>query len=237
MESGSNMISEIVRGKMLRISLLLLVLLEALAVSAGAFAQSGGSWLHEGPILLRNITVIDGLGNAPSPMRDVLISDGRIARVSITGMQTLIPESVRMIDGSGLTVLPGLIDAHVHIANVGFKPDEIMRRDLAGMDRALRAHLYAGVTRVLELGGDMDKSVQLRDEIATGQRLGPSIHTVGATINALEMPRSVMDLTTPEVRAEIKALLDERQDLGIDIIKLYAGVTPWEARHIMVEAK
>ena len=36
---------------------------------------------------------------------------------------------------------------------------------------------------------------------------------------------------------EIKVLLDERQARGIDIIKLYTGITPWEARHIMVEAK
>jgi len=194
-------------------------------------------WLHNGPLLLSNITVIDGLGHEPAPMRDVLIRDGRIARVAITGTLPEIPADSRTIDGAGMTVLPGLIDAHVHIANVGFKPDEFERRDIAGMDQALRAHLYAGVTRVLELGGDMDLSITLRNEIDAGQRVGPTIHTVGDTIGNLNSTTSVFELTSPDAQLEIQTLLDEREAAGIDIIKLYAGITPWEARHIMTEAK
>lgn len=218
------------------IALYTIAMLGALTVSVGAFAQDN-FWLHEGPILLRNVTVIDGLGNSPAPMRDVLIAEGKIARISVTGTQSQIPEGARILEGENLTVLPGLIDAHVHIGNVGFKPDEFEQKDIPGIERSLRAHLYAGVTSVLELGGDMDKSVQLRDEIAAGERIGPTFHTVGDTIQALHTPGSVMDLTSPETRAEIKALLDERQARGIGIIKLYAGITPWEARHIMLEAK
>ena len=221
----------------IRLKLATSFLLGTLAVSTGAFAQNEDAWLHDGPLLLNNITVIDGLGHAPEPMRDVLVKDGRIARIAVAGVIKNLPGGTHRIDGSGLTVLPGLIDSHVHIANVGFRPDEIMRRDLAGMDRALRAHLYAGVTRVLELGGDMTLSIQLRDEIAAGKRLGPTIHTVGETIEGLTTSVNVMDLTSPEAREEISTLLDDRQALGIDIIKLYAGITPWEARHIMVEAQ
>ena len=200
-------------------------------------AADNKAYLHEGPVLLSNISVIDGLGHDAAPMRDVLIQDGRIARIAVTGMIADPPEGTRQIDGAGLTMRPGLIDAHVHIARVGFKPDEIMKRDIAGMSQALHAHLYAGVTSVLELGGDMEMSIQLRDEIAAGARVGPTVHTVGETVQGLKTPGSVMDLTTPGTRAEITALLDERQARGIEIIKLYAGVTPWEARHIMIEAK
>jgi hypothetical protein len=211
--------------------------LGAIAIAASASAQKGDPWLHEGPLLLSNITVIDGLGHEPALMRDVLIRDGRIARVAISGTLSEIPGDSRTIDGAGMTVLPGLIDAHVHIANVGFKPSEFERRDIAGMERALWAHLYAGVTRVLELGGDMDLSITLRNEIEAGQRVGPAIHTVGDTIGNLNSPTSVFELTSPEAQLEIQTLLDEREAAGINIIKLYAGVTPWEARHIMVEAK
>ena len=124
-------------------------------------AADNKAYLHEGPVLLSNISVIDGLGHDAAPMRDVLIQDGRIARIAVTGMIADPPEGTRQIDGAGLTVLPGLIDAHVHIARVGFKPDEIMKRDIAGMSQALHAHLYAGVTSVLELGGDMELSIRL----------------------------------------------------------------------------
>lgn len=196
------------------------------------------SWyLHSGPLLLGNIKVIDGLGSSAAPMRDVLIEDGQISRIAIAGIMDTLPEGTHEIDGTGLTVMPGLIDAHVHIANVGFKPDEFERRDLPGMGRALRAHLYAGVTTVLELGGDMEKSIQLRDEIAVGSRLGPTIITVGDTIHSLKTPATAFDLPSAETRSEISQLLDAREARGIDIIKLYVGITPWEARHIMVEAK
>ncbi len=200
-------------------------------------ATEANAFLHEGPVLLSNISVIDGLGHPAVPMRDVLIEDGRIARVAVTGMIEDLPEDIRRIDGDGLTLMPGLIDAHVHIGNVGFKPGELERKDLAGMDRSLRAHLYAGVTSVLELGGDMEKSIQLRNEIAAGSRLGPTIYTVGAIIQALETPKSAFELPNAETRNEIKTLLDAREARGIEIIKLYVGITPWEARHIMVEAK
>jgi imidazolonepropionase-like amidohydrolase len=200
-------------------------------------ATEANAYLHEGPVLLSNISVIDGLGHTAAPMRDVFIQHGRIARIAVTGMIEDLPEDIRRINGNGLTLMPGLIDAHVHIGNIGFKPGEFERKDLPGMDRSLRAHLYAGVTSVLELGGDMEKSIQLRDEIASGSRLGPTIYTVGATIQALEMPKSAFELPNAETRKEIKTLLDAREARGIEIIKLYVGITPWEARHIMVEAK
>ena len=49
--------------------------------------------------------------------------------------------------------------------------------------------------------------------------------------------RACFQLTSVETQAEIEALLDDRQALGIEIIKLYAGITPWEGRHIMNAAR
>ena len=218
---------------------ILLILMFAVWLVCGANSRAADSSRYppSGPLLLSNIKVIDGMGHAAAPMRDVFIQDGRISRIAIAGIIDALPEGTYKIDGTGLTVMPGLIDAHVHIANVGFKPGEFERRDLPGMDRALRAHLYAGVTTVLELGGDMEKSIQLRDEISAGSRLGPTVITVGDTIHSLKTPATAFDLPSTETRSEISQLLNAREAVGIDIIKLYVGITPWEARHIMVEAK
>ena len=71
-----------------------------------------------------------------------------------------------------------------------------------------------------------------------GTRSGPTIFTVGTTIGALKTTQNgVRDLTRPEAVAEINEILDAREAAGIDIIKLYTGITPWEARHIIHEAK
>ena len=223
-------------------------------------AQDRNFWLHEGPILLENITVIDGLGHDAKPMRDVLIQDGKIARVSVTTMMPTLPEGTRVIDGKGLTALPGLIDTHTHLMDIDYTQsiktgDELAEmngsdlfgnafnyaiptNDLDGMQRYLNADLYAGVTTVLEVGGDMDVSVLLRDEIAAGTRIGPTIHTVGAFVDAMHTTQGgTADLVSPETQAEIKELFDVREANGIRHMKIYAGVTAWEARHLSHEAK
>lgn len=204
-----------------------------------ASAAEDATYSHTGPLLLSGIAVIDGTGHPSMPLRDILIVDGKIERLAIAGAIDAVPQNTRRIEGRNLTVLPGLIDAHVHIANIGFAEGDSERRDIAGMDRTLRAHLYAGVTTVLDLGSEprTDLTVQLRDEIAAGDRLGPTIVTVGDTIHSLQTPKTVFELPSEATQQEIAALLNARQDMNIDFIKLYAGITPWEARHIMTEAK
>jgi dihydroorotase-like cyclic amidohydrolase len=81
-------------------------MLAVTAVSAGpAFAQEDG-----GSVLIKGARIFDG-EKSLSP-RDVLVTDGRIARVSRT---IRAPEGIVTIDGRGKTLLPGLMDAHVHI--------------------------------------------------------------------------------------------------------------------------
>lgn len=237
-----------------------LTILVSLCVITPAFVSHAKDYLHEGPILLRNITVIDGLGSSPMPMRDILIEDGRINKIAVTTMIGNLPDNSRVIEGKGLTVLPGLIDLHTHISDIDYSLSNLdtgtiqsiegikryhhgfhygSRAQPEGMQRYLNANLYAGVTTIFEVGSrDLDTSIMLRDEIATGKRPGPSIYTTGPIINALKTTQdSVLELTSIATRAEIKQILDERQRVGIGAIKMYAGVTPWEARHIMVEAK
>ena len=67
-----------------------------------------------GPTLLRNIRVIDGMGNAPAEGQDILVAGGMIQSVGPTGSLD-VPADARVIDGTGLTALPGLIDAHMHL--------------------------------------------------------------------------------------------------------------------------
>ena len=69
--------------------------------------------------LLLGATLIDGTGAAPVPDAAVLINDGRISAVG--PRQTVSrPAHVDVIDLSGLTLLPGLIDGHDHLASHGY---------------------------------------------------------------------------------------------------------------------
>ena len=90
----------------MNLKLRLIAMLAVTAVSAGpAFAQEDG-----GSVLIKGARIFDG-EKSLSP-RDVLVTDGRIARVSRT---IRAPEGIVTIDGRGKTLLPGLMDAHVHI--------------------------------------------------------------------------------------------------------------------------
>ena len=203
-----------------------------------AFEANAASFSHDGPILLRDVTIIDGTGHLPYPNRDVLLVDGKIAKIAVTTQIGDLPEGTKVIDERGLTVMPGLMDLHTHIGKVSFNPGEFaIRDDLDAMQTYLDATIYAGVTTILELGGNMTTSIQLRDEINAGARQGPTVYTVGETIESLKTTQSgVNDLTSREAVAEIDEILGAREAAGVDIIKLYTGITPWEARHIVNEA-
>ena len=69
--------------------------------------------------LFLGATLIDGTGAAPVPDAAVLINDGRISAVG--PRQTVSrPANADVIDLSGLTPLPGLIDGHDHLASHGY---------------------------------------------------------------------------------------------------------------------
>ena len=107
----------------------------------------------------------------------VLIKGDRIAEV---GASLQIPSGVRVIDLSAATVLPGMIDTHVHVNTGGQTPAE---RALIALTNA-QIDLEAGFTTVL----DMDSrggfnTVDLRDAINAGLVAGPRMQVVGQSLN------------------------------------------------------
>ena len=108
----------------------------------------------------------------------VLVRGDRIAEV---GPSMTIPSDARVIDLSGATVLPGMIDAHVHV----YPADELSEatRTIVAIANA-QADLAAGFTTVL----DMDSrggygTVDLRNAINRGVVLGPRMQVVGQSLN------------------------------------------------------
>ncbi|MEO1655667.1 MAG: hypothetical protein AAFU64_19140, partial [Bacteroidota bacterium] len=86
----------------------------------------------------------------------ILIERGKITQM---GDQISIPENCVRIDGRGKYLIPGLIDAHIHLWQ---SPNDFL------------LYLANGITSVRELKGS-DHHLQWRDEIASGERLGPHL--------------------------------------------------------------
>lgn len=176
----------------------------ALIVSSVGAAQS-----QTRPVVVRASTVLDGRGGI---LRDVaLVIDGsRIVRIDPKAMQATY-------DLRGLTVMPGWIDTHTHIANhfdretgrvhgnVGETPQQAM---LYAMENAYNT-LLAGFTTIQSPGAELDKD--LRDWIAEGRIPGPRI---------LTSLRSVTDRTGDP--SQIRAFVRKAVADGADFVKIFA---------------
>jgi len=140
--------------------------------------------------LLRNAVLVDGTGKPPRKDVDILVKGDRIAAI---GTDVEAPAGARVIDLAGRTLLPGFIDAHVHLS---FTPAASHDAAVASQvrdseaDLALRGAanarrtLLAGFTTVRNVGGSFaDRS--LRDAIARGDVIGPRMlvanHGIGIT--------------------------------------------------------
>ena len=109
------------------------------------------------PTLIRNVRVIDGTGAPLTNPRDILIEGGRIKRIAPSG--SLASVGVRLIDGEGRVVIPGLIDLHAHT----YRPD------------LLPGFVYFGVTTIRDQGSSMAPLVAYADTIAAGALPGPRV--------------------------------------------------------------
>lgn len=106
-------------------------------------------------LLLTGATLIDGLGGDPVAGAAVTVENDRITDV---GKATSVPADADLVDLSGLTLLPGLIDAHVHIGHSS-EMRAVLNNELSVAERAadifrtLRETLDAGFTAVRDCGG------------------------------------------------------------------------------------
>jgi imidazolonepropionase-like amidohydrolase len=157
-------------------------LTSALAITTLAQAPA------EPEVIIHVGVLLERPGQNPRGPSTIEVRGGRIE--GIVDGHAAPPPGARLIDLTRDFVLPGLIDAHVHI----FNDDDKMRarleannRDiednlLIGVDNARRT-LEAGFTTVRDLGSDVHSITALRDAIASGLIAGPSIVAAGAGIS------------------------------------------------------
>ena len=228
-------------------SIFVTILLFTLA--SGAIGQEGPRYSHTGPTMITGVRVIDGLGNEPKENQDVVLFDGKIADIGPAGTCDT-PKDALVIDGNGMTVMPGLIDMHVHLqggwAN-GTIPGERYkpRYDERSARQSLNAHLYSGVTTILDCGSDHEYILKWRKRINDGSVLGPRFFTTGApwdqNPSGWEAGNTTGDATfgrSTKVTAiaAIPDQMDKYKKDGIEIIKLYSGLSPHAAGFVVKEA-
>lgn len=128
-------------------------------------------------------TVIDATGRPPIPNGVVLIADGRITSVGPAATVT-IPASATRIDATGKYVIPGLMDANLHLGLNIWLDDLIRFEDrydeiiLEGAQLALKS----GMTTVFDTWGPRAALIKVRDRVDAGQAVGSRIYLAGNII-------------------------------------------------------
>lgn len=125
--------------------------------------------------VLRGATLIDGSGRAPMPDSAILIEGERI-RWAGPAAALDIPPDAAVLDASGTTLMPGLIDCHDHLIHTGF---DLMQRAAAPLSlrmlrvaENLRITLEAGVTTLRDAGGlDVGFKLAVEQGVVPGPRL------------------------------------------------------------------
>lgn len=154
-------------------------LLSIVAAFAGCQAATAGS------LALVGGTLIDGTGHPPIAHSVVLNENGTIQSVGTLGT-VRIPTHFRKIDTTHKTVLPGLINVHVHFTSAGHNdyarwdrefPEARIKAEI--FPAAAKALLASGVTTVRDLGGDIDDLLWLRYQVRSGKLPGPRILIAG----------------------------------------------------------
>jgi len=131
-------------------------------------------------LLVRNVSVFDVVRGHATPARDVLLTGDRIAAIGTVGALPT-PADADVIDGSGGTLIPGLIDCHGHVWG-SYAP--VWATELPDPEHNLQAFLYSGVTTLLDPADSGNEAVSRRDRVRGGELLGPRIYTAGRPITA-----------------------------------------------------
>ena len=198
-------------------------------------------------IAIHHVRLIDGTGQAIEPAT-VIVRDQRIAAIGLSRTVS-IPRGATLINGRGLTVLPGLIDCHVHLC-LGAEPDvvkaigkETPAETLLKAARLARQTLEAGVTTVRDVGSRDHAIFALKGAIDKGLTPGPRI--VGAGL-AVCMIGGHARFIGQEVEGseQVRKAVREQIEAGAEVIKVIAsggvltpGTSPDQAQMTLEELR
>jgi len=187
----------------------------------------------------RNARIIDGTGAAPRDHATIVVTGERITRIA-DDAGFAAPAGATIVDLTGRTVIPGMVDSHVHMAT---PPNAVQARAM------LRRNLYGGVTLVRDMADDLRSVAELAREAREGEIAAPDIVfaalMAGPSFFADPRVGAASEGWAPGTAPWMKAV-DQSTDLrqavslakgtGAAAIKIYADLPPERVAAIAAEA-
>ena len=154
-----------------------------------------------------DVTVVDVENGTAVPGQTVVVVDDRIDKIGAQA-ELGLQERAQTVNGHGLYLMPGLVDAHVHYL------------DAPVFGRLMIAN---GVLLVRDMGMPTDYILKLRDQLNRGETLGPEMIATGAILDGHPplIPQVSLGIKTPE---EGRVAVRKQAEAGVDMIKVYSGL-------------
>jgi imidazolonepropionase-like amidohydrolase len=185
--------------------------------------------------------LLDGYEAPPIHRAAVLIEGERIVRVG-PAAEIPIPPDYTVVDTSGRTMMPGMIELHAHLIILGHGnyntwfpwiakqgPHMLARV----MEISARQLLNAGITSAVDLGAPLNESLVIRDRINKGEIPGPRMSMSGPWITRAAAGMTAqfggMTIASPEQAGQETERLVKA---GVDVIKAHSGLTRDDYRAI-----
>jgi imidazolonepropionase-like amidohydrolase len=173
----------------------------------------------------------------PPIHRAAIVIEGNKIVQAGPASEVKIPTDATIVDTSGRTMLPGLIETHGHLITLGHGSYETWFPWIAAhggdamlmrvMETAARQLLMAGVTTTLDLGAPLQPSLTIRDRINKGDVVGTRVLVSGPWISrgasgAMQAGFGGVNISTPQEAAQ---QTEKLAAAGVDQIKAHAGLT------------
>jgi imidazolonepropionase-like amidohydrolase len=182
----------------------------------GLPAASAARRMPPPALVLDNARVIDGTGAAPIDHGRIVIQDDRLTAVGPRDT-VVAPPGAQVLDLTGRTIVPGLIDLHFHIEN---DPKLALRQ------------LSHGVTSFRDPGQWEEKFIELRRMIAADGIQAPRIFTAGPHIDG-ERPAYPADAVVARDPEEARRFAERNIDEGASALKIYFRLPLASARAVI----
>jgi imidazolonepropionase-like amidohydrolase len=155
----------------------------------------------------------------------ILIEGEKIIKVGQVGTLQ-VPNGYEIISTEGMSVLPGLWDMHVHLMINGHsdysywdkKYPPLFRNVI--MPASAKQLLLAGITSARDLGGPLEESIGVRDDINNGKIDGPTMYVSGPFIQHAPYPGTEQFRWGVNGAADARAKVQRLAKAGVDCIKL-----------------
>ncbi len=159
-------------------------------------------------VLFNNVRILSMVPEAPfvQDAGAVLVMGDRITQIGAAG-EIRVPAGVLVVDGHGCTLMPGLIDAHIHLHD---------EAELAG-------YLAHGVTGLRNMSG-YPFHLRLARRIAGGQLMGPDLITTGPILNSRGPNENALQ-TTVTTAEEARRAVRAQHSAGYRAVKVYSNLT------------